>query len=77
MGRKKVDIPATTISCQITPDERDALGTVAKQFGFTSVAEFTRFCILNTCSNELESAIDFLLPTADRPRSEKTAIVQG
>ena len=77
MGRKKAGIPASTISCQITPDERDALGTVSKQFGFNSVAEFTRFCILNTCGNELEAAVDFLLPTADRGRSQITEIVHG
>ncbi len=69
MGRSRVNIPATTISCQITPDERDALGTVSKQFGFSSVAEFTRFCILNTCGNELESAITFVANR--RPRTVK------
>ena len=77
MGRKKVDIPATTISCQITADERDALGTVAKQFGFSSVAEFVRFCITNTCESELTAAVDFLLPIGDRGRSQINASVKN
>ena len=77
MGRKKVDIPASTISCQITPDERDALGTVAKQFGYSSVAEFVRFCITNTCESELTAAVDFLLPTVDRGRFRMNADVQN
>lgn len=77
MGRKKVDIPASTISCQITSDERDALGTVAKQFGYSSVAEFVRFCITNTCESELTAAVDFLLPTADRGRSQVNVSVQS
>lgn len=76
MSRKKVEIPATSISCQITDEERDALPIVAAQFDFSSVAEFVRFCIINTSGSELEAARDFLLLTADLRRSKTNASVQ-
>ncbi len=75
MSRKRVEIPATSISCQITEEERDALPIVAAQFDFSNVAEFVRFCIINTCESELQAAQDFLAPTAERRRSQKTVSV--
>lgn len=76
MSRKKVEIPATSISCQITDEERTALPIVAAEFDFSSVAEFVRFCIINTCESELDAAIAFLLQTADLRRSKRNASVQ-
>lgn len=75
MSRKRVEIPATSISCQLTAEERDALTIVAKQLDKSSVAELVRFCILETCGNELEAAVDFLLPSAERDRSKITVSV--
>jgi len=75
MSRKRVEIPATSISCQITEEERDALPIVAAQFDFSNVAEFVRFCIINTCEGELTAAQDFLVSTADLKRSKRNAKV--
>lgn len=77
MSRKRVEIPATSISCQITEAERDALPIVAAQFDFSNVAEFVRFCIINTCEGELQAAQDFLVLTADLRRSKNAASVQN
>lgn len=50
-------IPSIAVPCNITDEEREALRTVAKDLGFTSVSKFVRFCILDKCEDELRAVV--------------------
>lgn len=54
----ETSIPSIAVPCNITDEEREALRTVAKDLGFTSVSKFVRYCILDKCEDELRSVVN-------------------
>lgn len=50
-------VPSTAVPCNITDEEREALRTVAKDMGYSSVSKFVRYCILDKCETELQAVV--------------------
>jgi hypothetical protein len=42
----------------MTEEEREALRTVSKDLGFSSVSKFVRFCIMAQCEEELQAVVN-------------------
>lgn len=51
-------VPSTAVPCNITDEEREALRTVVKDMGFSSVSKFVRFCIMDKCEAELQAVVN-------------------
>ncbi len=51
-------IPSIAVPCNITDEEREALRTIVKDKGFSSVSKFVRFCIMAQCETELQSVVN-------------------
>ncbi len=54
----ETSIPSTAVPCNITEEEREALRTISKDLGFSSVSKLVRYCIVDKYGDQLQAVVN-------------------